>query len=191
MTVPAASDIGIIVLAAGSGTRFGADKRKAQLADGRTLLEATLAAVPASFTRRLLVLKAGDDALARQFAPAWQPCFAADPASGMASSLASGITMADSWAGALIALADMPWILPGTYSALQSALMEHAIVIPCAGNRRGNPVGFRRDYFTEIARLTGDKGARSLLEKYRSDCHELETGDEGVLRDIDRPEMLA
>ena len=187
----AQADIGIIVLAAGAASRFGDDKRRAVLGNGQTVLEATLASIPASFTRRILVLKAGDDDLAGRFQAHWQICIANAPESGMANSLASGIALAGDWQGALIALADMPHISPATYTALQKALSQHPIVVPTCAGTRGNPAGFRQPFFAEIARLAGDRGAKSLLHKYAEVVVELETGDEGVLRDIDTPDELA
>lgn len=187
----APADIGIIILAAGSGVRFGADKRRAVMANGASLLDNTLSRVPASFSRRILVLRPGDDDLAERHACRWQICVAGDPASGMANSLASGIAMAGTWAGALVGLGDMPFIRPDTYAAVQNALCEHEIVIPGYGEARGNPVGFRRQFFGEMENLRGDRGARSLLKQYADRCHTLETGDEGILRDVDSPDGLA
>lgn len=186
----APADIGIIVLAAGTARRFGADKRRAPLPAGQTLLEATLSRVPRAISRRILVLREGDDDLAHVFRQDWRICIAGNPDAGMANSLASGIAMAGGWAGALIGLGDMPYITAATYSMLQQALATHDIVIPVCKGERGNPVGFRHNYFAEMATLEGDRGARSLLEKHAQACFVVETGDEGVLRDIDTPENL-
>jgi molybdenum cofactor cytidylyltransferase len=183
------SDIGIIVLAAGRARRFGKDKRKASMNNGHTLLDNSLANIPSSFTRRILVLREDDSDIAANH-PGWQICHADNPDSGMANSLASGIRLTSEWSGALITLADMPFIQSTTYEAIQAALSEHEIVIPCCNGKRGNPVGFRQSYFQEIAGLTGDRGARSLLGKYEKVCFDLETGDEGVILDIDTPEGL-
>ena len=185
-----AADIGIIVLAAGSANRFGSDKRQAVLGNGLTVLEATLASVPASITRRILVLKAGDGELKQRFQTHWRICNADNPQSGMANSLSCGIAMAGDWGGALIALGDMPYIRAETFTRLQHALAAHAIVVPTCDGNRGNPAGFRRQYFAEMGNLAGDRGARSLLQKYAAECCEIETGDKGVLRDIDYPEGL-
>jgi molybdenum cofactor cytidylyltransferase len=182
-----AADIGIIVLAAGSANRFGSDKRRALLGNGLAVLEATLASVPAAITRRILVLKAGDEDLIQRFQQDWHICSADNPQSGMANSLACGIAMATDWEGVLIALGDMPYIKAGTFTGLQQALAAHAIVVPTHDGNRGNPAGFRKQYFAEMKNLAGDRGARSLLQKYAAECFEIETGDEGVLRDIDYP----
>ncbi len=184
------SDIGIIVLAAGSSRRFGTDKRLAKFDQQTSLLEKTLSTIPDTFTRKILVVKKDDAGLAEQFSKTWEICLAEAPESGMANSLASAIAQAESWEGAIIALGDMPFIASQTYIQIQQTLTENNIVIPVHKGQRGNPVGFRRKYFTEIGNLQGDKGARPVLEKYRSQCVELETADSGILKDIDRPDML-
>ncbi len=188
--IPNATEIGIIVLAAGSSRRFGADKRLASFDQQTSLLEKTLTTIPDTFTRKILVLKKEDDALAEQFGKAWKICRAEAPESGMANSLASAIAQAESWQGAVIALGDMPYIASQTYIQIQQALSQNNIVIPVYKGQRGNPVGFRRQYFAEIGKLQGDKGAKPLLEKYQEQCVELETDDRGILKDIDRPDML-
>lgn len=183
--------IGILVLAAGSSRRFQGDKRQALLPDGRSLLEASLARVPASFTRRLLVLREGDEALAeRHGAQGWACFFAREASQGMGRSLAQAMTCTADWQGLLVALGDMPCIRSETYTRLQNLLGQQEIVLPCHAGRRGNPVGFRRQFFAELSRLEGDQGARGLLEKYADRVCRLETGDAGVLRDIDTAEAL-
>jgi len=190
MTSISDTDIGIIILAAGSSQRYGSDKRTATLSDGTALLSATLANVPDSFIRRVLVLKKEDVDLGRLYADNWQICHAVNPETGLASSLASGIAMAGNWPATLIGLGDMPYISTQTYVALQQALKAQDIVIPVFEDQRGNPVGFRQQYFDEIIQLQGDKGAKSLLEKYKEECFEVEVQDSGIIQDIDTPEML-
>lgn len=184
------TNIGIIVLAAGAGRRFGSDKRRAALPNGDTLLSATLASIPDDFAGKLLVLRQEDQDLADRFTGEWQICLASDPQSGMANSLASGIAQAQHWDAALIALGDMPWVQPETYMAVRDALQDADIVVPLHEGKRGNPVAFGQKYFEEIEGLSGDRGARELLVKYADSCRYLETGDEGILRDVDHPDAL-
>lgn len=190
MTSITDTDIGIIILAAGSSQRYGSDKRTATLSDGTSLLSATLANVPDSFTRRVLVLKKEDEDLGRLYTENWQICHAENPETGLASSLASGIAMAGNWPATLIGLGDMPYISTETYLVLQQALKEHDIVIPVFEDQRGNPAGFRQRYFDEIMQLQGDQGARSLLKKYKEECFEVEVQDSGIFQDIDTPQMF-
>ncbi len=187
-TVLKPDDIGIIMLAAGYSRRFGADKRLALMPDGRSLLENTLSRVPAdfSFSRRLLVLHPGDEALAEVFAEDWPVCFAADAAAGLGHSLAAAVSLVpEDWQGALIALADMPAIEPATYQKIRLALCQHDIVRPVCRQQYGNPCGFRAKYFSMLASLSGDRGARDLLQREQAAVYLLDCEDAGTLKDVD------
>ncbi|MGL6044682.1 MAG: nucleotidyltransferase family protein, partial [Sandaracinobacteroides sp.] len=61
-------------------------------------------------------------------------------------------------------------------------------VVPALGGRRGNPVGFARSLWPELMAVSGDRGARGLLE--RLGAVEVKVDDPGILRDLDRPEDL-
>lgn len=184
-------DVGIIILAAGFSHRFGDDKRLAPLDNGRSLLEATLDRVPDTFTRRVLVLHEGDDMIAaRHGKDGWICCMAADASRGMGHSLTAGIEQAGDWQGALIGLGDMPFIEPSTYELLQAALCRHEIVAPFHQGRRGNPVGFRKVFFSQLRQVEGDTGAREILAAHADQCYRVETDDPGILRDVDRPDDL-
>ena len=55
--------------------------------------------------------------------------------------------------------------------------------------RRGHPVGFAAELFSELVMLKGDEGARRLLARYPTAAVELD--DPGVLLDIDTVDDLA
>jgi molybdenum cofactor cytidylyltransferase len=181
--------IGCIVLAAGSGTRFGSDKRLALL-DGITLLENTLANIAPAFVKRILVLRAGDEALGVRHATDWQIVVAANAGKGMGHSLAAAMTLTGGWEGAVVALADMPFVQTATYRAVGARLNAGDLVVPYYRDQRGNPVGIGKRYFPELARLQGDQGARLLLQQYAAAVARVEVEDPGILRDIDTPAAL-
>jgi molybdenum cofactor cytidylyltransferase len=182
--------VGCIVLAAGSGARFGSDKRMAAFG-ADTLLAHTLGTIAPEFHERILVLRSGDEALAKRFAGEWQVVFAADAGKGMGHSLAAAMERTGSWNGAVIALADMPYVLGSTFRALREALSADSIVVPHYHGERGNPVGIGRHYFTELAALQGDQGARALLRQHAAAIEVVEVEDPGILRDVDTPAALA
>ncbi len=129
-------EITAILLAAGSGSRFGGDKLLHPLDDGvaigahaaRNLVAAGLAVVA--------VVKAGDFPLADMLEQ--EGCnvtMFADAARGMGASLAHGVAQrrgADGW---IIALADMPLIKPATIAAIAREL-EAGRAARCAGLQR-------------------------------------------------------
>jgi molybdenum cofactor cytidylyltransferase len=183
------ASIGCIVLAAGSSKRFGADKRLAGIA-GTTLLELTLGSIPQCLSRRLLLLHPGDEALAARLQPAWQVIIATDAHLGMGHSLAAAMPYTQAWSGAVIVLADMPYVHADTYTSIQQHLGPDRLVVPHYRGQRGNPVGIGRDYFAALAQLRGDQGARVLFQLHAAALLRLEVDDPGILRDIDTREAL-
>ena len=182
---------GIIVLAAGFSRRFKGDKRQARLADGRSLLQASLDAVPASFTERVLVLHPGDDDLAATHRT-WHSIIATDAVKGLGHSLAQGIAVAieNDWSGALITLGDMPFIKAETFEKVRSALQNAPAAIPVCAGRRGHPTDFSKILFNELAVLTGDTGARAILSRYADQVAVVDCNDEGIWQDVDTVEDL-
>ncbi len=184
--------VGILVLAAGKAARFGADKREALLPDGRTVLETTLANCRASGMPVLVCVGQGDELLPRRpFGRniAWLQCHRAGE--GMGGTLAEAVGQIPGWQGALVALADMPWITPASFRAVAGQLAQDCMVVPVYRGRRGHPVGFGSDFFPALAALGGDAGARQLLDANPDRVRELPLADAGIHRDIDRPSDLA
>ena len=187
MPIERAPDCGVLILAAGRARRFGSDKRQHRLADGRTLLETTLAAYRAVFPKPLVVLRPEDAAWADRLAEA-VPVYAQDADLGMAHSLAAGVRAARRWDFLLVALGDMPCIQPGTLRRLQAAMTgPERIVQPIHRGLPGHPVGFGRAHYDALERLTGDQGAKNILQAHQEKIFAVPVDDPGVLQDIDRP----
>jgi molybdenum cofactor cytidylyltransferase len=184
--------VGVLLLAAGSATRFGADKRLAEMPDGRSVLDATLAAIVESDLPILVCVADRDDELARALRERDIACLrCARAGEGMGSTLAVGIGAIPGWSGVLVALADMPWIAPATYRCVSRQLSEQHIVVPVFDGRRGHPVGFGRAFYTALSSLAGDTGAREVLARYSAQLTEVALTDAAILRDIDVPNDLS
>lgn len=181
-----------VVLAAGQGSRFGADKRCAPLADGRGLLAHSVANAWAVFAEVRVVLREGERPEAFGLPGDCRVVYSPDAALGMGSSLASGVaSLADSTAQAVaILLGDMPWIAPTTLEQLADAATRSTILFPCHQGRQGHPVIFGCAFWPELGRLTGDQGARAVVQARRHQCVGLAVDDPGVLRDVDTAQQL-
>ncbi|MBG6289392.1 nucleotidyltransferase family protein [Pseudomonas nitroreducens] len=181
-----------LVLAAGQGSRFGADKRRAVLPDGRSLLAHSVERAQAVFDDVRVVLRAGEQADAFGLPAGCRVIHSPDAALGMGHSLAAGAaSLLDSDAQAVaILLGDMPWIAPETLRALADAAGASTILFPLHDGQRGHPVLFGRDFWPELTQLTGDEGARAVVQAHRDSCVVVEVKDAGVLRDVDTPEVL-
>ncbi|MDH0301612.1 MULTISPECIES: nucleotidyltransferase family protein [unclassified Pseudomonas] len=181
-----------LVLAAGQGSRFGADKRRALLGDGRSLLQHSVERALAVFGEVRVVLRDGERAEDLRLPGGCRIVASPDARLGMGHSLAAGVaSLADSEALAVaIVLGDMPWIEPGTLRQLVATARASAIVVPRHQGQNGHPVLFGRDFWPELTALAGDEGARSLLQRHRERMVVLEVSDPGVLRDVDTPGAL-
>ncbi|MGH6623109.1 MAG: nucleotidyltransferase family protein [Burkholderiaceae bacterium] len=107
-------------------------------------------------------------------------------ADGMGASIACGVNASANASAWVIALADMPDVAFSTVAAVIAALSEHECAVPTFDGRRGHPVGFSAACRSELLALTGDSGARSILERHTT--HRVEVDDPGVLFDIDLPD---
>jgi molybdenum cofactor cytidylyltransferase len=108
---------------------------------------------------------------------------------GMGRSIASGVAERASSSGWLMLPADMPLVRPDTLRAVAAALEQHAVVYAQHHGRRGHPVGFGAELYSELIRLDGDEGARRIVARYP--VHGLEVNDPGVLVDVDTVADLA
>ncbi len=197
MPADIARPLGALILAAGFGRRFGADKRRYRLPDGRVLLLATVARYLDVFQNVQVVVRREDDELERLLEaehPSVATVVAADAALGMGHSLAAGITaVAERWDSVCIALGDMPFIEATTLQLLLTRFEEaaaqttHTILQPLFEGQGGHPVFFTAHYFSELMNLEGDAGARAVIAANAGELVQVKVADEGVLKDVDRP----
>lgn len=181
-----------ILLAAGSGSRFGGGKLLHPLQDGTPLGIASLRNLKSALPDILAVVRAGDDELRELMlreGVAVQVC--EDAHLGMARSLVCGIRAAADADGWVIALGDMPYLSPATISTVAGKIAQGAgIAVPEYRGERGHPVGFGSRHGKELLELHGDEGARTLLKRHAGDIEIVACDDPGILRDIDRREDI-
>jgi molybdenum cofactor cytidylyltransferase len=182
-----------VLLAAGSATRFGGGKLLAPLDDGTPVGVRALRNLLACVDTVIAVVRPADEALARQLADNGATVTVCPRAAdGMGESLAWVIRatpLAEAW---VVALGDMPWIEPATMRRIVDALDAGAALVAAAHRgERGHPVGFSKAFFAELAALSGDEGAKTVLRAHAEELQLIETEDAGVSRDVDTPGDLS
>src|SRR5690606_331306 len=89
-------------------------------------------------------------------------------AEGLGSSVRAGVAaLAGAVDGVAICLGDMPWVRAEHLDALAAAFDPSGprpICAPVHEGRRGNPVLWPARHFAALTRLSGDTGARLLLD---------------------------
>ena len=183
----------VVVLAAGAGSRYHGTRHKlSEKLGGDTVLVRTLRNAIASEMAVVLVISESLIAEARGLV-APEDMVVVDARSqtgwGMGDSIAAGVSIHASATGWLVLPADMPLVRPSSLRAVAAALDQQPIAFAQHRGRRGHPVGFGAELFSELVMLKGDEGARRLLARYPTAAVELD--DPGVLFDIDTVDDLA
>lgn len=180
----------VIVVAAGKGSRFAdADHKLAQNLGAHSVLGTTLRHAIASELPVVVVTTEGLSDLARRTVAARDVVIVPEVGTpgfeglGMGYSIAMGVTARANAGGWLILPGDMPLVQPASIAAVARELVQHPIVCAQYKGRRGHPVGFAAELYSELALLTGDDGARRLVSRYPA--LGLELDDPGVLVDVD------
>ncbi|MBL8672667.1 MAG: molybdopterin-binding/glycosyltransferase family 2 protein [Alphaproteobacteria bacterium] len=196
---PRAASIAAIVLAAGSAKRMGRNKLVEELG-GAPLVRRAVETALASQARPVVVVTGPAGlpeaervrAVLADLAVVHVPC--PDAASGMSASLRAGLAaLPEGVDAAIVMLGDMPYVRAETVDKLAAAFNPgegRAICVPTSAGQRGNPILWARRYFAAMAQVEGDAGARGLLLSEAESTCEVETGDPGILKDIDTLEAL-
>jgi molybdenum cofactor cytidylyltransferase len=174
-----------LVLAAGRGSRFGSDPKLLADINGRPALQWTVETMTqvSTLERVVVVLGAHAEQLRSQIrfgraetvtCERWQE--------GQSASLRCGVDMLEDVQKILVTLGDQPLMTPRmverfTREPPGARATYHGIP--------GHPVVLGPGHIRAIRGLTGDRGARELL-----DGPLIETAQLGVPRDLDTPEDL-
>lgn len=200
---PGSARVHGLLLAAGTSSRFGeANKLLVPVGDEPIVRRAAEALLAADLEAVTVVLgyeheRVRDALSGLATASETEVAFvrADDYADGQSRSLRRGIEAVLRRDGAVdavvIALGDMPDVSPTTVEKLLAAYESgagSALAAACEG-QRGNPVLFDARHFDALTATGGDTGGRSILLE-AADAALVETGDPGVVRDVDRPEDL-
>jgi molybdenum cofactor cytidylyltransferase len=183
-----------VVLAAGSGSRFGASAKQLAELDGIPLLEHALRAVEAvpAIDRIVVILGARADEIRAgvDFGLA-EPVVCEDWADGQAASLRCGIAAVADADAAVLTLGDMPRITPAVIAQFAQIAQRYGRTARARAiydGLPGHPVVLGREYFAQITALQGDVGAREVLKAIGA--HPIECSHLSSPADVDTPGAL-
>ncbi len=188
-----------IVLAAGMSRRFGANKLLAPL-HGKPLIRTVVEAALASRLARLFVVLGHESDRVRGAIGGLadderlEIVINADYADGQSSSVRAGLRAATvDFTAAMFLMGDQPWLDRQIIDALIHAFQasEKDICYPSHQGKRRNPVIFGARFFPQILALTGDVGARALIEANPGAACIVDYAQAAPFRDVDRAADLA
>ncbi len=161
---------GAVILAAGASTRMGTPKQLLPLDGEPLIVRAVTAALASEAWPVVVVLGAHAEKIRPVLArlpvliaenPAWAEGVAASIRAGMATLVQFSRQMN----GALVALCDQPAFSAAIVAQLVAAQRAdgRSIVAARYHGRQGAPALFLREHFAALGALTGEEGARQLL----------------------------
>ncbi len=185
--------ISALLLAAGASRRFGAPKLL-QALNGKAVVRWSADSLVSVADELVVVAAADNGALLKALEGVTARIVVnARAADGMATSLACGVAaLGDDVDGVLVALGDEPLLPRRCHERVLARYREGGASVVAATYRgaRGHPVMFGRGVFKELRELTGDRGARAVVDREPGRLALVEM-DEAHPIDVDTPADLA
>ena len=187
--------IGVIILAAGASGRMNEPKQLLQFQGKSLLRRAAETAVESVYNPRVVVLGANFERAAAEivdlpveivFNENWQI--------GLSSSIKAGIEnllkIAPEVRAVVITLADQPFVTANHLNLFAEKFEPSKSLIVAAeyNQTRGVPALFSREIFDDLCSLTGDRGAKAVIEKHRHSLSTIALPEAAF--DIDTPQDL-
>jgi molybdenum cofactor cytidylyltransferase len=184
-----------IVLAAGASTRMGRPKALLEAGD-RTFIRRILDTLRAAgVPDAVVVVRAGQDTIVAEVEASGFGRTVLNPRAdeGQLSSLITGLDAIDRPGvdAALVTLCDAPLIGAAAVRILleRAAVSTAPVVRAVHQGRHGHPVIFKRQLFDPLRRADPAAGAKAIVRSVP--VEDVETGDPGVVDDVDTPEDYA
>ena len=189
-----------VVLAAGMASRFGVPKFLLPAGEGHVLLTRVLEQALLVAEGRVAAVLGRASEVARYALERWLERTVGAGSrvvlvtnrryrQGQSTSLKAGMRALPSSSGVLVFLADMPVLEPERLELLQRAILQPGSqALAVTAGRQGQahpPVYLSAKLFSEIDRLKGDQGARSILRAYRGQLEVVEWGEGPWFADVD------
>ena len=201
--------IAAFILAAGQSRRMGALNKLLIEIEGKPMVRHVAETVLASRARPVVVVTGHEAERVEAALNGLDVHFAHNPnhAEGLSTSLKHGLdALPGELDGVLVCLGDMPALRPEHLNRLIASfnpIESRAICVPTVRGKRGNPVLFGAQFFTEMKAVEGDVGARHLIGTHADLVCEVPMDALAEVResapdrqsaihvDIDTPEALA
>lgn len=171
-----ANNIGIVILAAGSSSRLGNPKQLLKYGGKSLLQNAIDAAVSSNASEVVIVLGANAEEISKEIDKSKITTIVnTEWGEGMASSVRSGLNelllLSPSTDAVILMVCDQPHI---SSSILNELIIAHQkttkqIVACNYGDWIGPPALFHKKYFKELMKLSGDTGARKIIQQNMND----------------------
>ena len=101
----------------------------------------------------------------------------------MASSIKIGLdNLSEKTEAFFICLGDMPMVSPNIYNQLIKSKDNKEIIVPNYKGQQGNPVLFNKSMKEKVIDISGDVGAKKILELNKDKILNLEISDQSITK---------
>ena len=180
--------ISAILLAAGQSKRMNGENKLTKEIQGIPLIKHSVKNILASSIDELIVVLGHQKETIEKLIDKNKKIkfvFNKDFESGIASSIKTGLNnLSEKTEAFFICLGDMPMVNPNIYNQLIKSINKREIIVPTYKGQQGNPVLFTKSMKEKILNISGDVGAKKILELNKDKILNLEINDQCVTKDF-------
>jgi len=178
--------ISAILLAAGQSKRMDGENKLTKKINGIPLLKHSIKNILSSSVNELIVVIGYQREIIEKLIYKNEKIkiiFNKDFERGMASSIKTGLdNLSEKTEAFFICLGDMPMIGHNIYNQLIKSRDNREIIVPTYKGQQGNPILFDNSMKEKILNISGDVGAKKILELNKDKILNLKINDEGIIK---------
>ena len=181
--------ISAILLAAGQSKRMNGENKLTKEVQGIPVIKLSVKNILASSINELIIVLGHQKEIIEKLIDKNEKIkfvFNKDYESGMASSIKTGLNnLSEKTEAFFICLGDMPMVNSDIYNQLIKSRNQKDIIVPTYKGQQGNPVLFDKLMKEKVIDISGDVGAKKILELNKDKILSLEISDQGITRGFD------
>jgi len=178
--------ISAILLAAGQSKRMDGENKLTKEIQGVPLIKHSVKNILASSIGELIIVLGYQKEIIEKIIDKNNKIkfvFNKDFESGMASSIKTGLNnLSEKTESFFICLCDMPMVGHDIYNQLIKSKANKEIIVPTYKGQRGNPVLFNKSMKEKVMDISGDIGAKKILELNKDKILNLEINDQSITK---------
>ena len=181
--------ISAILLAAGQSKRMDGENKLTKKIQGIPLIKHSVKNILASSVDELIVVLGYQKEIVEKLIgknEKMKIVFNKNFENGMASSIKTGLNhFSEKTEAFFICLGDMPLVNHNIYNQLIKSKNNKEIIVPTYKGQQGNPVLFDKSMKEKIRNISGDSGAKKILELNKDKILNLEINDQSITKGFD------
>ena len=180
--------ISAILLAAGQSKRMNGENKLTKEIQGIPIIKHSVKNILASSIDELIIVLGHQKETIEKLINKNEKIkfvFNKDFESGMASSIKEGLNhLSKNTEAFFICLGDMPMVNSDIYNQLIKSRSQKDILVPTYKSQQGNPILFNKSLKEKIMSITGDIGAKKILELNKDKILNFEVNDQSIIKNF-------